>query len=248
MSLSCEDRSEIFYREVPFGDVACRQSYVIHGIDQDIQVVLDLVEVPLVLIGDLRRNISLADAIDIGGSHVDGGRESFDEPVDAGDHLSPRSPVSGRVSADVEPSLLNGRYQAVGLPYEFLQGLEHRVQALAQEVLFRPFRDVDRQVSFGDFACHPGDFVHGIDQDVEVVLGLVEIPLVLIGDSRGDIPLADAIDIGGGHADGGREGFDEPVYAAQKVPPRAFIGGGVAPGAESPLLDGHDQTVGVSDQ
>ena len=68
-------------------------------VDAGVQVVLDLVEVAVVVVGDLRRDVALADPVHIFGSHVDRPDEGVDQVVDAADQLAPAAGELGRVAA-----------------------------------------------------------------------------------------------------------------------------------------------------
>ena len=58
------------HRQVAVGDLLGGCGDLVHGRDQRIQVVLDGVEVAVVGVGDLRRNVALADPVHIVGGDV----------------------------------------------------------------------------------------------------------------------------------------------------------------------------------
>ena len=64
-------------------------------------------------------------------------------------------------------------------------------------------------------ALFSDEAAQSVDAGVEIVLEFVEIALILVGDLGGDIALADAIDVLGGHiegADHGVEGVVDPLH------------------------------------
>jgi hypothetical protein len=58
-----------------------------HGRDQRVQVVFDQVEVAMVGVGDLRRKIALADAIDVPGGELEGSNHGVEDGVHAAHNL-----------------------------------------------------------------------------------------------------------------------------------------------------------------
>ena len=65
------------------GDFVGGMRDLIHGADQRVEVVLDGVEVAVVGVGDLRRHVALADAVDIVGGDVQGLNHRVENAVDA---------------------------------------------------------------------------------------------------------------------------------------------------------------------
>ncbi|OPY83998.1 MAG: hypothetical protein A4E65_00381 [Syntrophorhabdus sp. PtaU1.Bin153] len=69
------------HHEVPPCDLLGYGGYLVHGIDEHVEVVLDLVEITLVLVGDPGRDVTLADVVDIVGGNGEGGHEGIHEAV-----------------------------------------------------------------------------------------------------------------------------------------------------------------------
>jgi hypothetical protein len=69
------------------------------GVDADVQVVLDLVEVAVVGVGDLGRDVALRDAVHVLGGHVQRLDDVVQRQVEAFDDLAEVALVLGRVGA-----------------------------------------------------------------------------------------------------------------------------------------------------
>ena len=78
----------------------------VHHVDAGVEVVLDLVEVAVVGVGDLRRDVALGDPVDILGGDVDRADEGVDQVVDAADQLAPAAGELLGVAAGLQLAVL----------------------------------------------------------------------------------------------------------------------------------------------
>ena len=99
----------------------------VDGVDALVEVVLDEVEVAVVGVGDLRRDVALGDAVDIVGGDVDGGHEGLDQLVHAAHQLAPAAGELLRVAAGLQLAVLGRLDQSRRLPQ---QAVHTSMQAL----------------------------------------------------------------------------------------------------------------------
>ena len=100
------------------------------SVDTAVQVVLDLVEVPTVLIGDLGGNLPLADPVHVLGRHVQGADHGVQDPVEAFGNLPELEVDLLRVHPSVELSTHSRFDEASRLP---LEPLNNGVHVLVEE-------------------------------------------------------------------------------------------------------------------
>ena len=87
-----------------------------HGIDAVVQVVLDFVEIAVVGVGDLRRDVALADPVHIFGRDIDRADKRIAQIVDAADQLSPAAREFGGIAACRQLAFHRGLDQLVRFP------------------------------------------------------------------------------------------------------------------------------------
>ena len=109
---------------IEFAFIGCRhqnvslfQQIVCH-IDQDVQVVLDLVEVAIVAIGDLRGYVSLRDAVHILGRNVQGVDHRVEGLVDSFNDLPVIALMLGGICASGELALDRRFDEEIGVGHE----------------------------------------------------------------------------------------------------------------------------------
>ena len=112
------------------------------------------------------------------------------------------------------------------------EACRHGAQGLHQLVLARAFANDYREVALGDLFGGMGDFVHGGDEDVEIVLDGIEFALVGVGDLRRQVALADAVHVVGGHVQGTDYRVQGVVDAFHDLAVAAVEVSRVAPGGE----------------
>ena len=103
---------------VAWTSVFVSRSKAVHHIDAGVEVVLDLVEVAVVGVGDLRRDVALGDPVHIFGRDVDRGHEGVDQLVDAAHQLAPAAGELLRVAAGLQLAVLGRLDQRVRLPQQ----------------------------------------------------------------------------------------------------------------------------------
>ena len=74
----------------------------VNSFDTVVQVVLDLVEVAVVIVGDLRRDVPLGNPVDIFGCHVERSDDRIQRLVDAFDDLAEVTAMFGRIGTGIQ--------------------------------------------------------------------------------------------------------------------------------------------------
>ena len=101
--------------------------------------------------------------------------------------------------------LAGGRYFAgngADVGHRSGQARHHGDQRLHQFVLRGALANDYGQIALGDLFGRMGDFVHGDDQRIQVVLDGVEFAVVGVGDLRRKVAFADAVHVVGGNVQG----------------------------------------------
>ncbi len=107
-------------------------------VDAEIQVVFDLIEVALVVVRDSRRDVALADPVDVARRDVERADHGVQRPVDPLDDLAVDTLEGGGVPAGGQTPLHRGEGQLVRFLRHRTDRLDHALQRLAQDVLFGP--------------------------------------------------------------------------------------------------------------
>ena len=140
------------------------------GVNALVEVVLDLVEVAVVVVGDLRGHVALGDAVDVFGRHVDRGHEGIDQLVHAADQRAPAAAKLLGVSARLQLTVLGGLDQGVRLPQQAVHHVDALVEVVLDlvEVAVVVVGDLRGHVALGDavdvFGRHVDRGHEGIDQ------------------------------------------------------------------------------------
>ena len=156
----------------------------VHVVDAGVQVVLDLVEVAVVLVGDLRRDVALRDPVHVLGSHVQRADHGVERLVDAGDDLLVPALELFGVAARCEFALHGSLGQHLRFADQSAQRFHNLNERLAKRVLFGgslhlnahiTSRDLLRQC--GAILSHFGHGAEGSSQPTQFVLGVSGRPL-----------------------------------------------------------------------
>ena len=86
-----------------------------YRVDAHIEVVLDLIEIPMIGIGDLRRDIALGYPVHILRCHVQRPDHRVQRLVDSGYQLTPAAFKGRRIAPGVELAVLGGLDQMIRL-------------------------------------------------------------------------------------------------------------------------------------
>ena len=170
---------------------------------------LDGIEVAVVVVGDLRGDIALADAIDVVRGDVERPDDGIEGVVHPCDDLLEVALVLARVRASGELPVHRGRG-------------EHR--------------------GVGD------ECVDRLDAGIEVVLDGVEVTVVVVGNLRGDIALADVVDVVRGDIQRTDDRVQGVVDAFDDLLEVALVLARVRAGGELPVHRGRGEHRGVVDE
>ena len=114
----------------------------VDGVDAAVEVVLDGVEVTVVGVGDLRGDVSLGDAIDVVGGHVEGPDHRIEAVVDALDDLLVVALVLAGVGAGGELALDRRHREHLGVGDEGGEGFHCLDEGRQQLILLRQAPDL----------------------------------------------------------------------------------------------------------
>ena len=170
-------------------------------VDAGVEVVLDFVEIALVGVGDLGRDVAFRDAIHVLGRNVQGPDYGVERLVDALDDLAVVALVLGGVGAGGEFAFDGGFYQHAGVGHQRVDGVDAGVEVVLDfvEIALVGVGDLGRDVALRDAIHVFGRNVQGPDHGVE---GLV--------DTLDDLAVV-ALMLGGVGA-GGQLAFDRGFY------------------------------------
>ena len=135
-----------------FGQHAGVGDQRVHGVDAGVQVVLDLVEVAVVVVGDPGWNVALGDAVDILGRNIERADDRVQRGVDAFNDLSEVALVLGGIGACGQLAFDGGLRQHAGVGDQRVHGIDAGVQVVLDlvEVAVVVVGDPRRNVAFGD--------------------------------------------------------------------------------------------------
>ena len=133
-----------------FGQHAGVGDQRVHGIDAGVQVVLDLVEVAVVVIGDPGRNVALRDPVNILGRDIERANDRVQRGVDAFDDFAEVALVLAGVGARGQLALDGGLRQNTGVGDQRVHGIDAGVQVVLDlvEVAVVVVGDPGRNVAF----------------------------------------------------------------------------------------------------
>ena len=134
----------------------------VHDVDARVEVVLDLVEVAVVGVGDLGRDVALGDAVHVLGRDVDGGHEGVDQLVHAAHQFAPAAGELLRVAAGLQLAVLGRLDQVVRLLQQAVHDVDAGIEVVLDlvEVAVVGVGDLGRDVALGDA-------VHVLGRDVD---------------------------------------------------------------------------------
>ena len=150
-----------------------------------------LVEVAVVGVGDLRRDVALGDAVDVVGGHVQRADDRVEGVVDALHDLAEVALVLGGVGAGGELAVHGGLGQHAGVGDQRVDGVDAAVEVVLDlvEVAVVGVGDLGRDVALGDPVDVVGGHVQRADDGVEGLVDalddLAEVALVLGGVGAG---------------------------------------------------------------
>ena len=151
----------------------------VHSVHALVQVVLDLVEVTVVLVGDLGGDVALGDAIHVAGGHVEGADDGVEAVVHALHDLAVVALVFGGVGAGGQLAIHGRLVEHGGIGHEGLEVGADLLQGRRDLILVIRGHPVPAQVAIGDLlqAAHDalqvvGEAVHGVGQLADLVLAV----------------------------------------------------------------------------
>ena len=159
----------------------------IDGVDTGVEVVLEDVEVTVVGVGDLVRDIALGNAVDVTGGHVQWPDHGVQGVIDAFDDGLEIALMLGRISARRQLAIDGSFGQHSGIGNQQINGINTGVEVVLEdvEIAVIGIGDLVRDVALGD-AVHVvcGDvqrIYYGIERVVDANHDFLEIALVLAG-------------------------------------------------------------------
>ena len=153
----------------------------IDGVDAGVEVVLDLVEVPVIRIGDPGRDVPLGDPIHVLGCHVQRADDGVQRLVDPGHDLAEVPLVPGGVGSRGQLALHGSTDQGVGIGDQGVDGVDAGVEVVLDfvEVPVIGVGDPGGDIPLGDPVHVLGRHIQRADDRIETVVDTNDDRLVL---------------------------------------------------------------------
>ncbi len=164
---------------------------LIDGFDAGVEVVLEDVEIAVVVVGDLRGDVTLGDLVDIIGGDVQRPNHRIERVVDALDDLAEVAMVLRCVGSCGELAIDSGFAQHVGVRHKRVHRVDAGVEVVLEdvEIAVVVVGDLGRDVALGDLIDVVGGHVqrpnHRIERLVDALDDLAEVALMLGGIGAG---------------------------------------------------------------
>ena len=187
----------------------------VDGVDAGVEVVLDGVEVAVVVVGDLGRDVALGDLVDIVGGDVQRPDDRVERVVHALDDLAVVALMLGGVGAGGKTSFHGGLGQRVGIGHQRADVILEQHQPLVDLIVLGSFVHLDRQIAIGD-ALHIGD--ERFEPAMHAVDGLLHLLVVALAgdlDPFSQVSSADQAQHAVAFTDGDEDGIQHDVHTAQ---------------------------------
>ncbi len=141
----------------------------VNGVDAGVQVVLDLVEVAVVVVGDLGRNVALGDAVDVLGRNIERADDRVQRGVYALNDFAVVALMLGGVGASGQLAFDGGLRQQTGVGDQRVNGVDAGVQVVLDlvEVAVVVVGDLGRNVALGDPVHVLGGDIKRTDERVQ---------------------------------------------------------------------------------
>ncbi len=140
-------------------EILCQE---IQRIDAQIQVVLDLVEIAIVIVGDFRRDVALGNTVDVFRRHVQRPDDGVEDIVHPGDYRPVLALMFRGVRADIQFAVHSGIGERAGVVHQRLNRFDHADKRRNQFVGVAPTPEFPQgvdimQVARADVVDNPDD-------------------------------------------------------------------------------------------